>query len=151
MSGSVSITFRDKSDETSTVQFRLTEPSAATYDAWVTAARALENATEDMSIGVLAKDEFSAFGDVVSGDLPANNYAQRETKWLVRYSDNTTGKRYSLEIPCANLSLLAASGDKADLTNATVIAFVAAFEASHLSPTGGNVTVVEIVHVGRNI
>lgn len=91
--------------------------------------------------------------------------SQRETKWLVTARDVTQfldvantinnvgfGDLFQVEIPTADLELLAGNDDELDLTLTAVAAYVTAFEALANSPTGGNETsVVSIRHVGRNL
>jgi len=91
--------------------------------------------------------------------------AQRESKWLVFYRDDTQfldvgntinnvgfGNIYHVEIPTADLTLLGNNEDTLDLSLGAVAAFVTAFEAVQNSPTGGNeVTVIKIQHAGRNL
>ena len=96
-------------------------------------------------------------------DPITEQWAQRESKWLVTYRDVTQfldvsntinnvgfGNVYQVEIPTAKLSLLPANTDLIDLTVAPWPDFVTAFEAVQNSPTGGNeVEVVSVRHVGR--
>lgn len=91
--------------------------------------------------------------------------AQREIKWEVSYRDVTQfldiantinnvgfGDVHSVEVPTADLSLLAGNSEILVLTATPVAAFVTAFEAVQNSPTGGNeVEVIQIKHVGRNL
>jgi len=77
--------------------------------------------------------------------------AQRENKWLVRYHDFVTGRKARVEIPTADLNLLDPNGDKADMTDVNIVAFVAAFEAVALGPDGNVAVVDDIIFVARNI
>jgi hypothetical protein len=91
--------------------------------------------------------------------------AQREAKWLVTLRDVTQffdvgntinnpgfGDLFSVEVPTADLSLLADNADTLVLTDTAVAAFITALEAVANSPTGGNeCEVVSIRHVGRNL
>ena len=82
---------------------------------------------------------------------PTDQFAQRETKWRVDYTDTVSGKPYWFTIGTADLSLLSATDrGKADPLNADVQAFVTAAEAYVLSPEGNAINVEQIVHVGRN-
>jgi hypothetical protein len=117
----------------------------------------------------IEKDAFLAAVDAITVDLmtgvdwgnrdlialgPASSQAaQREMKWLVQYHDVGTLKRYSIEIPCADVLHL----DPEDRGNAfigdvgVVDAFITAFENYVRSPTGGITVVDEITLVGRNV
>jgi len=83
--------------------------------------------------------------------IPANAYAQRELKWLVRYQDDVNGESGSFEIPCPNLTLRAVGTDFADLTNAAVIAFAAYVNTYGVSRDGNAITMVSMEVVGRNL
>jgi len=75
--------------------------------------------------------------------------AQRENKWLVRYHD-TSGKKWSLEIPTAKLSLLDTGTEFLDMAGTEAAAFKTAFEAGAVSPGDASaVTVDSIQFVGR--
>lgn len=73
--------------------------------------------------------------------------AQRENKWLVRYHD-TSGRKFRVELPTANLSLLATGTEF--LGGAEATAFQAAFEAVARSPVDASAVVLDgIQFVGR--
>jgi len=80
----------------------------------------------------------------------ASAFAQRETKWLVTYRDTTTGKRYRLEVPGADLDL-SSDGKTLPIDAGAGLAWVTAFEALALTEDENAVEVIEIYHVGRNI
>ena len=120
------------------------------------ALTALYHAQANMTIGtqddgILNVKNVNNSGSVAT---PANEYAQREMKYIVSFASNNTGEQYTRELPCPDLTLMAAGTDLLDLTNATVAAFVTAFEAvasieEGLTPSA--VTVTSIKLVGRNI
>lgn len=154
--GKYIMTYRDYGPvgERSTSIFKGPDLTAANFDAEKALQETLRDAVEAISLGTLVK-AVTVVKEVPYPDTnPASPFAQRENKWLVRYTDTVTGDKASLEIPCADLALLDPNaGDKADMSDADVAAFVAAFEAYVLSPgsgTRGNTEVVEIVFVGRN-
>jgi len=111
---------------------------------------------------------FSAALDITGGAQAATNIlavstrssvvvtdptAQRENKWLVRYHD-TSGVKFSVEIPTADLSLLTEGTEFLKLADGGVIAaFVSAFEAVVRSPDDPThtVTVDSIQFVGRKV
>lgn len=147
------MTFNDYSNEKSSFQVNGVALTAANFDAQATAATALSVAAGALSIGVLVKRTYAqvALDDM---DTPTNPYAQRELKWLVSYQNDTTGKIYSLEIPCANVTdNLVPNTDLADLASTQWAAFVTAFEAYAVAPDNitQTVTVLSARLVGRNI
>jgi hypothetical protein len=85
-----------------------------------------------------------------SGSAPSDPVAQREVKWLVRYHD-AAGRKYSVEIPTADLSLLDTDSEFLDLAATYPAAFKTAFEDVVVSPAddGSAVTIDSIQFVGR--
>lgn len=152
MASKLILTYRDYSEpgETGTAVFRGADITAANFAAQETLMNALRAGVANIVLGTLKKETRVAVEDESPGALPASPYAQRETKWLVRYSDNVTGEPFKLEIPCAELTFLdPTQKDKADLGGTEMAAFVAAFEAYVRTEAGNQVTVLEVRHVGR--
>jgi hypothetical protein len=87
---------------------------------------------------------------VVAG-AASSALAQRENKWLVRYHDASNAKKYRVEIPTADLTLLVAHAEFLDLTAGVGAAFKAAFEAIIVSPYDDSHAVVvdSVQFVGR--
>lgn len=81
---------------------------------------------------------------------PAFEYAQRETKWLVRYQDNVNGRVESFEIGGADLTLLSPNTKTLDTTTPEGTALVDAVNTHVRSIAGNAVTFISAVHVGRN-
>jgi hypothetical protein len=153
--GYMAASFRDYGGEPSTFRIRTAEVTAANFDAqatlvsnFMTAVEGLQEA--DVPVGRLQHGNETL--DAQSESSTAK--AQRETKALVRYEDDTTKKVYRIEIPCVDLAHLDADNrgffeldDGGD-----VAAFVTAFEAIALAPqTGNTVTVLSIEHVARDL
>ena len=105
------VTFRDYSKELSHCKVGLVTITAGNFAATMTNLATLLTALEGVSIGVAAKDAVIAKRDILSALAPSNQFAQRESKWLARYHDNTTSQIYRFEIPCADASLLATNSD----------------------------------------
>lgn len=86
------------------------------------------------------------------GGKPANGEAQREKKWLCRYHDATTQKKYVLELPGADLSKLAPASEFLDITAGDGLTFKNQFDAFVVAPDTANAVVLdEVQFVGRNI
>lgn len=151
MASKAGFTVLDYGGEYSGVYLRGPVVSAANFDATEALRAALETALDGIVIGTVATRKLQTLDVTISTTKPGNVYAQRETKWLVRYSDNVTGSVHTAEVPCADLSLLVSGGEVMDIAAGAGLAFVTAFEDWVLSPAGNAVTVSEIVHVGRNI
>lgn len=124
-------------------------------------------AIDAITLGTVRDDTLVAYSTNRSSIPPTDPNAQRERKWLVRYTDNTAffdapanlipnagfGKIFTFTIPTADLANanLLPNTDKADMTDTQIAAFVAAFEALARSPYGGEVEVLDMTAVGRNL
>lgn len=151
--GKYIVTFRDFGipGERSTAQFPGPDVTSANIDTWLTETASLRTALEGITLGTVTKLTRVLSESPQPDTQPASQFAQRETKWLVRYHDAITGKKATLEVPTADLALLDPnSTGKADMTNAAIVAFVTAFEAFVVGPDGNAAEVDELVHVGRN-
>jgi len=110
----------------------------------------LQSALANMVKGNFNRTATQASRVLGSGDAPTDPVAQREVKWLVRYHD-AAGRKFNVEIPTADLSLLDTGDEFLDLATTYPAAFVAAFEDVVVSPAddGSAVTVDSIQFVGR--
>lgn len=135
--------------------FQVTSPTLTTGNivAQLGLLDALQAATEDISIGHLSRIS-AAIQYVDDPGLPTSPFAQREMKWLVTYSGDTSGKLFQVEVAAPDLTdNLNGNSDDADLSSTDWAAFVTAFEAFAKSPDNGTeaVTLVSARVVGRNI
>lgn len=82
----------------------------------------------------------------------ASTLAQRENKFLCRYHDVTTGQKYRVSLPTADLSTLPNNSEFLDLTTGPGAALKTAFEAVVRSPgnAANAVTLDTVQFVGRN-
>lgn len=150
--GFIGQTWVDYDNESSTVRLNVPAITAANHDAQTALHSALRIAIATMVKGVLIKNTYGNEDRVALG--PATDQdAQRELKWLVSYHDVTTLKRYSVELPCADVTQLdpndrahAHIGDGGEVDD-----FVTAFEAAVISEVGNTVVVDEITLVGRRL
>jgi len=153
------VTLRDYSKELSTVQYPISPITVITIEAELVLLTALRTATEGITLGTTAKDKIIMDETIYSGSSPTDENAQRERKWLVRYHGVTSGKKYTLTVPTADLDgNLVPGTDIADLVNSEAMAaFVTAFQNGVSAPYSAGVAGVEtvlvdeIVHVGRNL
>lgn len=158
MAGSVTFNWVDNSGESSSSIIHLGTINAGNYAAIVDDAPGgvigdIKAAIDDITLmnNVRRTVTCEQFTDTPS--LPANAFAQRETKLLVTYADNVTARKYTFTVPGPDLSLIAQTGtDVVDHTsNIYAAALVTAFEAGAYSPLGNAVTVVGMRIVGRNV
>lgn len=154
MGGIAGFTMLDYSNEKSSFEVFVGDITAVSIAGFLTDFGALRDAIEDITLGVVNKEQWIGDRTLLSNTPPADPLAQRENKWRVTYTGDTSGKLYSLEIATAELAggHLLANSDFADLTETDMMAFVDAFETIARTPDDDTetVTVVSIQFVGRN-
>lgn len=162
------IKWADYDNETALTSINMPTLTAANFDAQIAAFQAIRAALVTLTIGRVRTEQMG-WKNRVSATAVTDQNAQRETKWLVAYVDQTEyldagdtipnpgyQKTFVLEIPTANLTYLDSSATGyADMDNADVQAFVTAFEAAAGSPynvdsPNRSISVQSIRHVGRN-
>lgn len=156
-------TIRDHSGEVSTTRFYNDAITVASLPAYLTEFGNLRGAIEGISSGVVAAEMWVGDSTILSQDKPTDPYAQRELKWLVTYEGNTSGKLFTMTIPCADLDavdeqatpepILAQDGESANLNCTLIQDFITAFETVASSPDNPaeDVTVRRMKVVGRNL
>ncbi len=163
MAGYGGFSFLDYDGERSNTSFYTGNITAVSLPGTLTQFGALRTAIDGIILGTIATETLKVFDTKLSNDLPTNQNAQRESKWLVVYEDNQPffdpgvdsipnegfRKVFTFEIPTADLTLLIPNTDKMDISAGAGAAFVTAFEAIARSPYGGTTNVLEIRHVGR--
>jgi len=167
------ITYQDYGKETSTVSWHVQEITALNFLAITQNIDELRVSFTNATLGTIKSLGFTrTFDDSGVTPLPPNEqFAQRETKWLVSMRDtkrfldllNTIanpgfGSLFSIEIPTANLEILPSGENKLDLQSES--ALVASIETNVKSKDNANapagigdtnyVKVLSIRHVGRN-
>lgn len=144
----------DYSNEKTTSTVYVGPITVGTIVGFLTQFGALRDAIEDITLGNISKESWVGDDTVLTNTPPTDAEAQREKKWLVRYTGDTTDKIYTLEIGTAELAggHLQPMSDMADLTETDMAAFVTAFEAIARTPDDDTetVTVQSIQFVGRN-
>lgn len=145
----------DYSLEPSNTKVTITQITAANLVATLALVDTLIAAMQAITLGQLAKSKVTARDQDEDTITPTEPNAQRERKWLVRYHDTITGKKYRLEIPTADIGSgnLVTNSDEANLADVQVAAFVTAFEAVAKDPDTGlnTVEVDKIEHVGKRL
>jgi hypothetical protein len=81
---------------------------------------------------------------------PINKFAQRELKFLCRYTDNVTGKEYSFTIPCADANLVVGNTDMVDLAAGNGLTLKTRFDSFGVSELGNAVTLNSVELIGRS-
>ncbi len=110
-----------------------------------------------IKVGILALTTFNFTRTTTSfavetsaGGLPTSDFAQRENRFRVFYQDTVTLKKYHLDLPCADLSVMPSGSDLLDISAAPATDFITPFEAHAVSELGNAVTVLAIQYVGKN-
>lgn len=155
MATKVVFSVRDFSDEYSSVMFPTTALAAdgSNWAAVLADIDALQLALAAIINGHIAKRTIIVEDDKVNDTRPASPYAQRENKWIVKYQDDVTQKKYTLQLPTAELVIMSDGGDDMlDIVGITVAAtFVTWLEDHMLSPDGNAITVNSMGFGARNI
>lgn len=132
------------------VRFNIVDLTAGNLAATQALLATLLASIQAIVIGELHKERIT-LSDTLSSSAPAASpLAQRENKWLVRYTDVTTHRVFKGEIPTADLSLLASNSEFLDLSAGAGLAFKNAFEAVVKSIDGNAVQVISVQFVGRS-
>jgi hypothetical protein len=157
MTSRFSLTLKDFDSEKSSCSFRveqIDDTNFATIDGLIDT---LKTAIQGISVGVEVTDQRTYAYDTSNLVPPLDQGAQRELKWLVRYTDDTTGEFYRVEVPVADTSLLDNSSPDPNTRKSLPLdagagqTFKDAFEAVVVSPDGNATSVQQVILVGRSL
>lgn len=149
--GKLTVTYLDASNEFSNFGVNTPDLNAGNFNAVSAKMDALVTAVDGVTLGTKTRDARLAVTANFPAVLPNDQNAQRETKWLVRATDNVNGRAVTFEIPCADLSLLTPGTGNMNLASPAGAALVTAVEDLVLSIDGNPITVIAIKHVGRKL
>lgn len=151
--GQASWTYRDRSDEISSVILNVPDVSAggADFDAVVASVAALGAAILTCTECVQAREVFNQTIDTKDPATPTDPQANREAAARIFYADDVTGEIYHISIPGPDKASMDIhpNTDLYDMTDEPLATLVAAIESDALSPAGNAVTVLRVVGVGR--
>ncbi len=151
MPSSATLKALDYGSEATRFGFSILQLTAANFDAQIALVTALQGAADNVVLGTFSGKTVQA-QDVAVGPKATDEYAQREAKWRVLYTDDVTPNgNGSFEIPMPDLTLLVAGTGDLDVSAGAGAALVTAIENAVVSRLGNAVTVASIKHVGRNI
>jgi hypothetical protein len=146
--------YRDRSDEISTVELSIPDVSAggADFDTVVASIATLGAAIAAVTECVQAREMLNQAVDVKDPATPTDVFAQRESAARIFYSDDTTGEVYHISIPGPDWDTveLLPNTDLLDMTEEPIATLIAAIESDAESPVGNSVTVLRAVQVGRH-
>lgn len=152
--GKASWSYRDRSDEISTVELSIPDVSAggADFDTVVASIATLGAAILASTECVQAREMLNQAIDTKDPTTPTDVLAQRESALRIFYADDTTGEVYHISIPGPDWDSidLLPNTDLADMTDEPLATLVAAIESDAESPVGNAVTVLRAVQVGRH-
>jgi hypothetical protein len=146
--------YRDRSDEISTVELTVADVSAggADFDTIMAEVAGLGGAILAVTDCVQAREVFNQAVDVKDPATPTDVMANRESALRIFYSDDVTGEVYHISIPGPDWDTvdLLPNTDLADMTDEPLATLVSQIESDALSPVGNAVTVLRAVQVGRH-
>jgi len=145
--------YKDYSKEVSRLRLWVTTLTAGNFAAQTALHLTLFGALDALTLGLQQKTHTIADVSTLNVTPATNPLAQRENKWLLQYHGSTTRKNYSVELPCADLTLLDPNNtDFIDKTLAVWTDLKAAFEAVVVDPDDSAAVVLDdAVFVGRNL
>ncbi len=151
MTSSGTLKARDYGNEATRFGFRMVQLTSANFDAQIALQDALQTAVNNVSLGTFSGKSLQAVDAPVAAKATVVN-AQRESKWRVTYTDDVDPiGNGSFEIGMPDLSLLIADTGQMDITAGAGAALVTAIENAIVSVLGNAITVLTIIHVGRNL
>lgn len=135
--------------EKSSYRFTIADLSAANFTASMGALTTLFTNIAALLTGKPTSRRIVASGQEVTYTPVTDPLSQRENKWLVRYHD-TSARKFTMELPTADLSLLDQDSEFLDMTGTEAAAFKTSFEAIAKSPSDQSAVVVDSIQfVGR--
>jgi len=147
--GKETLTFIDFNGQRSSVGVHMEDVTALNVSDWLNAVTSLSAAIVGMTVGNLDKRQALGVLTDLQPGLPSNEFAQRDTKFIVRFiTAQSTGE---FTIPTADLSLLSPNSSLMDTTSAEYAALVAALVTTGLfTDKYGNVItgIKNVQHIG---
>lgn len=151
------VTFRDHSDELSTVSLPIAEPAGdgSDYASILADMGDIITALNALSIGSIIRHSLTVAQTETGDGRPSNEYAQRESGLRLFWeADPATATNYAkghVTIPMPDLNLVASPGtDLVDISGVTVVnALIALLEANMQTPFGEDLEFYRGVIVGR--
>jgi len=157
MPGQVSrFNIKDVTGETSTFELPNGAITAVSIAGFLTSFGELRTAIDAVTLGTIRKESWVGDDTLLSEDLPASPYAQREIGLRIYMTGNDGSPEFHRTLPCPDLTAVQftpGAGDFVSITEPQSIAdLVAAIEAHGRHPDSDleNITVTKIRVIGRN-
>lgn len=103
--GRLGRTYLDHDGDKSTVSFEGIDMTAGNFDAQVTEQNALITALDAVTLGTPVQTVRNAVVVDVVAAPPVNPFAQTNIRWVIEYTNDTSGRKYTTSVPTADLSL----------------------------------------------
>lgn len=149
--GSLSMTFKDAAGKPSSQRLHMPTITLANFTAQQTAADTIEGDTEAMSDGVIYQYTHGNRNQNIAPVLPVGDIF-RSKKIAVSYTDQTTGKTTTTQIPVRKAGLTYLAGTKyLDPSVVPTSTYIGDFNAFVQSEDGNAVLINNLRAVGRDI
>jgi len=149
---SISVQWKDYGNEASNVGLWVTTLTAGNIVAQTTLINGLVTALNGVTLGNQQQQTIKLSTSPLVGGLPTDPFAQRESKWLVRYHAATSLKKFTAEIPCADLALLTPNSEMADMSGTEFANLKTAWELIVRDPDDNELTILDSAQfVGRKL
>lgn len=146
--------YRDESDEISTVEVYVADVSAggADFDAVMASVAAVGAQFLAATECVQASEKFLQVVDTPDPSTPSDAHAARESGLRIFYADDVTGKVYHVTLPGPDWDAIdrLPNTDLCDMNDEPFALIITALEANALSQDGNAITVLRGVKVGRH-
>lgn len=151
MTSKVTYSGKDYGGESTRTGMFLPDVTGANFAAVDASVTAMQTAIEGVSLIDFDGIQWLARAQLIGGNAPLPA-AQRELKWLVRYTDPTNAiGNGSFEIGGADTALLAVGTDFMNLAAGAGLALKTAIEANLVSRLGNSIVMDSAQLVGRTI
>lgn len=152
MAGKLTLTFRDFSDERSSVAIPIASPDplGTDYAVWSGIASTLIPLMEAISLCNVARLQLVAIAGDHNDTRPTNGFAQRELGLRLFFTDQVNGKKSYITIPGFDVGTFGNPGsDQIDLSLSAIAPLVSYLESVMQSVDGNPVVIDRGLVVGR--
>jgi hypothetical protein len=146
--GRTVVTLKDRLGNSASVSVHETLLTAGNFSSQATLRAAFVAALNNLSDGLMVKEEVIALETKFTGSLPVDPDDLKAIKFLCRATD-TNGNAVTIQIPVAQLELAPGVNKNVDLTGGAGLAFKTAWDAYVLSNDGEATVLNEVVYIDK--